>query len=202
MKSLVACSVIALTLGASAPSFAADEPQPLPVVANKPIALAPPASHPGGGWIALATLAAAGVGAWSWRKTRTQARASESSRLRVVTRATIGSRSELVIVDAGGQRLLLGVAPGGITTLATLDDLDEPAREAAPSPAAAPRGEPRRPETRPPESLRARLDAMIDSAADAPVLRKERVHAARSAPADDFAIEGQARGLLSLGRGR
>lgn len=200
MKAFVAAGVIALALGASRPSQAAEDlPTSLPLVAPKPIALAPTESHTSRGWILIAAVAAGGVGAWSWKRRQTVAKVSDNARLQVVSRTGIGGRNELVIVDAGGQRLLLGVSPSGITTLATLDEAEERERISAPAPA-PPTSEPRQAAT-----LRARLDAMIDSAGDAPApaLRRETAHPTkRPSTASDFAIEGQARGLLALGRGR
>jgi flagellar biogenesis protein FliO len=198
VKAFVAAGVIALALGASRPSQAAEDlPTSLPLVAPKPIALAPTESHTNRGWILIAAVAAGGVGAWSWKRRQTVAKVTDNARLRVVSRTGIGGRNELVIVDAGGQRLLLGVSASGITTLATLDEAEEREPISAPAP---PTSEPRQAAT-----LRARLDAMIESAGDAPApaLRRETVHPTkRPSTASDFAIEGQARGLLALGRGR
>jgi flagellar protein FliO/FliZ len=54
--------------------------------------------------------------------------------LRVTASAALGGKERLVVVDVEGERLLVGVTPGGISLLKTLAAEDAPAQ--SPSPAA------------------------------------------------------------------
>lgn len=55
---------------------------------------------------------------------------------RVVATMPVSAREKVVLVDIGGQQLLLGVAPGSVTTLHAFDKPIIEADESAPTPAA------------------------------------------------------------------
>lgn len=54
--------------------------------------------------------------------------------LSVVSRQSVGQRASVVVVDAGGQRFLLGVTDHAVNVLHTGDIPDEPAEELSPAP--------------------------------------------------------------------
>lgn len=54
------------------------------------------------------------------------ARAVGMARLSVVARASLGSKTSIVIVEADGQRFLLGVGPQGASRLASLGEAPPP----------------------------------------------------------------------------
>lgn len=55
-----------------------------------------------------------------------------SEHLKVIGGLNIGQREKIVIVQAGGARLVVGVSPGGIRTLHVLDSTEFPTQEAGP----------------------------------------------------------------------
>ena len=57
---------------------------------------------------------------------------SYGSSIRVKSSYSLGQRERLVVVDVDGQRLLLGVTPGGITRLGRLAKPEEAQTAAAP----------------------------------------------------------------------
>jgi len=69
--------------------------------------------------------------AWVLRRVQRGIAAAGSSRLRVVASLALGPRERLVVVDAAGTQLLLGVTPAGISRL---HELSDPLVVAAPSP--------------------------------------------------------------------
>ncbi|MGA2450030.1 MAG: flagellar biosynthetic protein FliO [Polyangiaceae bacterium] len=104
----------------------------------------------------------------------------------VVRRASVGFRSELLVVNVDGQRLLLGVTPQSIHTLAVLDNADDLGTAASSSPSEPP-------------TYGSRVGAMLDTVAEA-----RPGHSATTATAapTETEIPGQARGLMSLRRRR
>lgn len=52
-----------------------------------------------------------------------------SEHLKVIGGLSIGQREKIVIVQAGGARLVLGVSPGGIRTLHVMDPSEFPPQE-------------------------------------------------------------------------
>src|SRR6476661_6324921 len=54
--------------------------------------------------------------------------------LSVVSRQSVGQRASVVVVDAGGQRFLLGVTDHAVNVLHTGDIPEEAAEDAAPEP--------------------------------------------------------------------
>ena len=82
-------------------------------------------SHTSTGWKILVLATVLGGAALYLRKRAAPKRPADA-RLTIVRRASVGIRSELLVVDVEGQRLLLGVTPHSIQSLATLDTDDAP----------------------------------------------------------------------------
>jgi flagellar protein FliO/FliZ len=214
-------------MGLTAPAWGDSDPQPAgappptpatesgtPLVlraASKPLELAQEPQHAGLGWKVVAVLVVLGGGVLLARKRGLPGKRGDTAQLSIVRRTSIGMRSELLVVNVEGQRLLLGVTPHSIQSLAVLDGEEQEAALPEPEPAQT-------------STLGARFAAMLDSAdARAPrKLTRDRspASASASAPApapasapapalfttvaaaqDDDDIAGQARGLLALRRG-
>ncbi|WP_232820881.1 flagellar biosynthetic protein FliO [Dyella sp. C11] len=76
-----------------------------------------------------------------WFSRRLQARATPGGRrLRCVETMTVGARDRLMLIDADGKRLLIGVGQGGMRTLHVYEG-SAPAPEASPQPPIAPFGD-------------------------------------------------------------
>ena len=93
------------------------------------------ATSPGLGGALLALMAVlALILALAWLLKRLPAAGLRGSeQLRVVASLVVGQRERVVVVEVGGQQLLLGVTPQGITALHTLSE-PLPATPAAPIP--------------------------------------------------------------------
>lgn len=129
--------------------------------AAKPLTLSPESTGtPLGYKLAFGALIAAGA-FFFWRKrtangagsfaslasafsTRSQKSEAPSQTLRVLAKTSAGMRSDLLVVDVGSMRVLVGVTPSSIQTLAILPDestntlmVADPAMAPALSPAAA-----------------------------------------------------------------
>lgn len=111
----------------AAPADVAKEASPgLPVRPSRPLVLNQEAPSSGWGFKAFAAAVVAGGAIVVWKRKKTMARPGrEPQALRVVRRASVGVRSELVVVEVEGKRLFLGVTPNAINTLAVLADEDE-----------------------------------------------------------------------------
>lgn len=103
---------------------AAKEPEsPLALRASTPLVLASePASTP---WyykaaFGAALLAAGGI-VWKRRRMLTP-KLGKTGPMRVVAKTTMGLRGELALVEVGGMRLLVGITPSSMQTLAILPD--------------------------------------------------------------------------------
>lgn len=72
------------------------------------------------------------LAAWGLRRSPLGAFARANGPLKVVATLPLGPKERLVLVETGGMRLLLGVAPAGIFRL------DEPARSQRPATAGGP----------------------------------------------------------------
>jgi flagellar protein FliO/FliZ len=122
---------------------------PLALRPSKPLELAhePPPSSIGWKLVALAVILG---GAAYYARKKLWVKPSEDGQLTVVRRATVGFRTELLVVNVEGQRLLLGVTPNSIQSLAVLD-ADEPSPVVLDRPA-------------PPQSLGDRFAAMLHAA--------------------------------------
>jgi flagellar protein FliO/FliZ len=106
------------------------------------IAAAPAAgSMPGlGGELLQVVLSLAGIVALivlaGWLGRRVQVRGRPGGRrLRCVETLALGARERVLLLDADGKRLLLGVGAGGVRTLHVYDG-EAPLAEPAPAPAA------------------------------------------------------------------
>jgi flagellar biogenesis protein FliO len=137
VKRVVAGGVIALALVAtsvtrSAPADPAADPAasssegvspqvaetPLHVRSSKPLALEPAPPPLAMGWkLSAIAFAVGGVGLWLWKRRKASPFDAEIRELRILRRTPVGVRSELLLVDFEGQRLLLGVTPYTIQNL-------------------------------------------------------------------------------------
>jgi flagellar protein FliO/FliZ len=175
---------------ADAPPATSSQPAegatPLALRPAKPLVLAEEPPHAGWGWKLAAVIAVAGGAAFAMRK-RGRSNGLEGGQLTIVRRAAIGIRSELLIVNVEGQRLLIGVTPHSIQSLAILDG-----EAAMPQPSPAEREEP----ASLPAGVGERFAAMLKSVDRAGGLPPAEARA----PVEEEQVAGQARGLLSLRR--
>jgi flagellar protein FliO/FliZ len=180
---------------------------PLALRPSRPLELAQEPPHAGLGWKVVAVMALLGGTAFYLRK-RVRPKRLGSETLTIVRRASVGFRSELLIVNVEGQRLLIGVTPQSIQSLAVLDG------EEAVAPAASLDG----------EGLGQRFAAMLKAAApgdgtsgqpvdsaqsssgyaaargDGASAVRSKLDDARAAAAQEPPPAGQARGLIALRR--
>lgn len=143
---------------------------------STPLALDAPPASTGAGWkLAAFTVVAVG-GVWLWKQKAKRPVDHAVSQLRVLQRTTIGVRSELLLVEIEGQRMLVGVTPSSMQTLFLFPE--SPEGELAPS------------QEQPVDSRIAQLlERRIPPREPPPSL-----------PADeDDIFEGQAAGLRALG---
>ncbi|MEO8875815.1 MAG: flagellar biosynthetic protein FliO [Polyangiaceae bacterium] len=170
---------------------------PLALRETHPLAMAPepPANTT---WKLAGILIALCAGAFFLKRRNDQRKpADQVKSLQVLKKLSIGVRSELLVVDIDGQRLLIGVTPNSIQTLAALPD-----------PEAVEMDEPRRATSIPPraqDALGDRFQALVErsrtSDADDDLDSRSRVTAPPARrlpskrPAAKEAFEGQARGL-------
>jgi flagellar biogenesis protein FliO len=97
---------------------------PLNLVPSKPLELAEPAPASNLGWKlgAMGLLAAAGFWAYTKKKNALPATQAAIPEMRILRRTSVGVRSELLLVDLEGQRILLGVTPSNIQSLLIVPD--------------------------------------------------------------------------------
>lgn len=127
--------------------------------------------------------------------------------LQVLRRTSLGLRNELVVVDAGGQVLLLGVTAGSIQTLAMLPDAEGAAESEAPAREEvgavgerfaaileAARNQNRKAE----KTDRAERNDRVERSERAERVERAERPERRAASADLSGVEEQARGLLAL----
>ncbi len=98
-----------------------------------------------GGELVRVLLSLAGIVALifaaGWLSRRLQARATPGGRrMRCVETMAVGARDRLMLIDADGKRLLIGVGQGGLRTLHVYEGT-VPAPEAGPPPPIAPFGD-------------------------------------------------------------
>ncbi|HSO32160.1 MAG TPA: flagellar biosynthetic protein FliO, partial [Labilithrix sp.] len=106
---------------APAPDASATPLAVRPAAPPKPLALAPTSEGLGLGYKLLAVLAIGGAVALYLRKKRGPKVAGVvPSKIDILARAGIGVRSQLVVVEVEGTRLLVGMTPSAIQTLAVL----------------------------------------------------------------------------------
>lgn len=160
-----------------------DAPSPLGLRPSKPLELAREPEHLTLGWKLVGVLVILGATVVYFRR-RAGAKGPRDLGLTIVRRTTIGLRSELLVVNVEGQRLLLGVTPHSIQSIAVLDS------EAPAAPPALAE-----------ESLGDRFAGIIDAAERSVGPNPLRPRAMAALPeADDDA--DQATGLRALRRGQ
>jgi flagellar protein FliO/FliZ len=142
------------------------------------------------GW-KLATMAAIAAGGAFYLKRKQASNVAPARAIRVVSRVAVGVRTELVVVEVDGQRLLLGITPASVQRLASLgDEPVAPERGADDNASSA-------------ASLGERFDAVLQRSAPP---RRDRGSAKdddapmRSGELDVRGLEEQARGLAALRR--
>ena len=125
-----------------APAPAAQAPAPVEDGPATPLAVRPTQATPlalaaspegvGLGYKLLALLAiGGGVALYLYRKRGALRPGGQASQIDILARVGLGVRSELVLVEVEGTRLLVGMTPSAIQTLAVLDTSEE-VGEAAP----------------------------------------------------------------------
>jgi flagellar protein FliO/FliZ len=203
MKALVAC-VMALTLTAVASTALADEAPALPAAPalaasatplaprpSKPLTLANSNEGTPFGYKLLAGLGVVAATVVWLKKKRKSGSALPASRIDVLGRTSLGVRSELLVVEVEGTRLLLGMTPSAIQTLAVLDGVTA---EAEPIESVARTGpDPSRPVVELAERARTLLAGARAAKPAAP--SPKRAPAAKKATAMPR-VAGQAKGLL------
>ena len=144
-------------------------------------------------WKLLAIGLALAGGFWAWRKRGAQPASPGTADIRIVKRTSVGVRSELLLIEVQGQKLLVGVTPHTIQNLFIVpeDAIDE---ELAVDTEASPLVYARR------------LAGVIETgeparAARAPKPNGAVLQATPATPADvrTAPVEEQARGLLAIG---
>ena len=194
IKRGLAATLVVLASLRAAEARADDPPAaatPLAARPTRPLTLAPASD---GTPVGYKILAGAGIavaaGLWLRGKRRAQPKAKTTA-IGVVGRTSVGMRSELLVVEVEGTRLLVGMTPTTIQTLAVLDnaepalaneedEIEEPIRPSLRAPAP-------RPTSRPSDA------ALVEG-------RVKSLLAARGKPASPTPrtsrIAGQAKGLL------
>jgi MYXO-CTERM domain-containing protein len=158
----------------------------LPVRPTKAPLVLEPAPSSGGTGYKLALVALVGLaGVWAWRQRAKKAPTEATgTQLRVLTRTTVGVRSELLVLELDGQRLLVGVTPSSMQTLYLFPDV---AQE-----------EPVVVDTR-----ERRIANLLESRiAQRPAPSEPARTPAPPVVEDDASLEGQAAGLRALGARR
>lgn len=161
---------------------------PLAVRPRRALELAPAHRGTGTGTLFLVIFVGAAAVLAYWLRRGAAPTAGDGPELRILRRAPVGVRSELLVVDVDGQRHLLGVTPASVRHIASLDGANERAARADEATA---------------EPIGARFEAMLSSAREsspprAPE-RRARVATQRRPVAARREVEEQARGLLDLG---
>ncbi len=118
------------TAPAPAPLAAATAATPLNVRPTHPVTYASDPVGAGFGWkLGLFGLALAG-GYFLWKR-RAPASATPAPKIRIVARQAVGVRSEILIVEIEGDRLLLGVTPQSIARIGDLPPAEPEAQSSA-----------------------------------------------------------------------
>ena len=196
MKRSIRLIVSALAVGASlvtGTAFADAEPEAAPPSAetklalrpSTPLALETPPSGTGAAWKLAAFAVIATAGLWVWKQRSRKVPGDELPQVQILRRTTIGVRSELVLVELEGQRVLIGVTPSSMQTLYLLPET--PAEELAPVSMGSDMG-------------RDRIADLLERRIPARQVVREPSPAV--AVEDDNDCEGQAVGLRALGARR
>jgi len=173
------------------PTPSAETASSLPLRPSKPLTLAPEPRSSGFGFSGFAAVVVAAAGLIAWKRHRAGAGGVKTGAdsLAILRRTSVGVRSELVVVETEGKRLLLGVTPTSIKTLSVLADADEEATNAlvAGALAAPPRDEVDEP-------------AIVTPGAPESAIAMLAAPSKKAAPDAEPPLEGQVRGLAALGR--
>jgi flagellar biogenesis protein FliO len=168
-----------------APPPPASEPG-LPVRPDKPLMLEPAPASTGAPWKLAAFVVLAAGGFWAWKRRAKTGPVGEQAELRILRRTTVGVRSELILLELEGQKVLIGVTPSSMQTLYLLPENSEEERAPAPE-------------------KESRLVTLLD-ARIAPRAEPREAPSSQtviSAPdEDDSILEGQAASLRSIGARR
>jgi flagellar biogenesis protein FliO len=173
---------------------AAPEATPLSLKGDpKPLTLAEESPTSGIGYKLLLVAALAGAVVIVLKRKKKMAAPEAVPQLRVLTRASLGMRSELVVVEVDGTRLLLGVTPASIHALGDLEPVQK--IEEAPVVEA-------RPEREPVRVARREADASFAGALENLERQLERAHHEKEPAPKLIAHQGgeQARSLQTLTR--
>ncbi len=166
-------------------------PTPLQTRPGKPLSLDPAPAHFSVLWKLLAMVLVTAGGLFVWKRRTGASAASPSVQMNIVRRVPVGVRSELLVIELEGQRMLLGVTPHGIQNLYIMPDTDAdevggalstPARTVA-------------------DALLANDEIRAATGGGASESKRSRRMTA-STGASHEPIEDQARGLLSIGERR
>lgn len=110
----------------------AENELPLALRPPTPLALAPQSEPIPWAYKFLFGAAIAAAGAIVWKKRRSLAtKQATGTAVRVLGKTSMGLRGELALVEVGGMRLLVGVTPSSMQTLAVLPDEFSEAAETA-----------------------------------------------------------------------
>lgn len=166
-----------------------EAPTPLEVRPSRPLATAPAESGTSI-WtkLGLCGLVFAGAAAFYLRKRAPAVPVGPS--IKVAARTSIGVRSEILLVDVDGHRLLLGVTPSSVRTLSVLpvESLSEVAEEPRAASAAAP----------PTESFGSSFDRLLARAREEAELAPARAPQPKSEDDEPRPYEGQVAVLRRL----
>jgi len=166
---------------------------PLQVRASKPLTLDSAPAGSNVGWKLLGMALVAGAGVWLWKRRPHRSLPAAAPQLAILRRTSLGVRSELILVELEGQRLLLGVTPNSIQNLYIVPTTyaDELAAEAEPTAFA--------------RRLVGAIEKHESERAEilpTPAASRRTKKAAKSSEPLAPEVEGQARGLLTLGERR
>ena len=106
------------------PTAPAPRTTPLPVRPTRPLVMAADHAYPGGGWKILVGFAGLGLALFLWKRRAPASTLAAGCEIQVLTRTSIGGKCELLVVDVGGQRMLLGATSGSVQYLAAIDGSD------------------------------------------------------------------------------
>lgn len=184
-----------------APTAPAPRTTPLPVRPTRPLVMAADHAYPGGGWKILVGFAGLGLALFLWKRRAPASTLAAGCEIQVLTRTSIGGKCELLVVDVGGQRMLLGATSGSVQYLAAIDgnepspsgDADKTAGFESMFAAARSRTREKVSEARPREAVSERPRETSRPTLNTQSLRADSQ--VRRSPAP----EGQVAGLLALG---
>jgi flagellar biogenesis protein FliO len=121
IRASLAALLLAAAMTAATPAAGADSRSELPGVAAFPTPLAGTLARV---LAALAAISGAGAGLAWWSRKRRGIGASSASRIQVLASRAIGPRHNVVLIEVGERRLLLGTAPESVRALADLSEIE------------------------------------------------------------------------------